>query len=170
MTIAIAIAIYDFERPLYKPIIARQWYTWKVFGKLTVIGDIENWAFSARLNLHLSVISLRFGSSLFQAAGPATEKALSSKPVLVLGTSKEQDVEYLRIARSCSDNIWTRTSVTKWLHSGLRRLTNEWTMRHSLYCTLKPTGNQCSSRIAGHAHPVTPLSAQRHSSLASWVW
>ena len=57
------------------------------------------------MNLQLSVIYLRFGDSLFQAAGPVTKKALSPKPVLVPGTSKEPDVEDLRIARSCSVDI-----------------------------------------------------------------
>ena len=59
--------------------------------------------------------------SLFQAAGLATEKALSPKPVLVLGTSKEPDVEDLRVAQPCNDDIRTRTSV---MYSGLLLLTD----------------------------------------------
>ena len=42
--------------------------------------------------------------------------------VLVLGTSKEPDVEDLRVARPCSDDIGTRTSV---MYSGLQPLTDE---------------------------------------------
>ena len=63
---------------------------------------------------------------MFQAAGPATEKTLSPKPVRVLGTSKEPDVEDLRVARPCSDDIGTRTSM---MYSGLGLLTDELTMR-----------------------------------------
>ena len=48
---------------------------------------------------------------MFHAAGPATEKALLSKQVLVLGTSKEPDVEDFRVAQPCSDVIRTRTFV-----------------------------------------------------------
>ena len=48
---------------------------------------------------------------MFQAEGPATEKALSPKPVLVLGTSKEPDLEDLRVARPCNDDIGARTSM-----------------------------------------------------------
>ena len=41
------------------------------------------------------MISLRFGGSFFQDAGPATKMPLSPKQVLVLGLSKEPDVEDL---------------------------------------------------------------------------
>ena len=41
------------------------------------------------------------------AAGPETKKALSPKTVLVLGTSKEPDVEDLRVTRRCIDDIET---------------------------------------------------------------
>ena len=90
-------------------------------GKLTVIGDTEKMGSQRTLNLQLSVISLKFGGSLFQAAGPATEKALSPKPVFVLGASKEPDTEDLRVARSCDEDIGKRTFV---MYSELRPLTD----------------------------------------------
>ena len=65
---------------------------------------------------------------MFQASGPATEKALSPKPVLVLGTSKEPDVEDLRVARPCIDDIGTRTSVNRRTDretGGIRNLTEK---------------------------------------------
>ena len=105
IAIAVAIAIYDLKRPLHK--ITTDWRRIheKFSGKLTAVADTEKMGFQRTLKFTVAVISLKFGGSLFQVAGPATEKGLSPKLSIVLDTSKEPDVEDPRVARPCNNDI-----------------------------------------------------------------
>ena len=80
---------------------------------------------------------------LFQAVGPATEKALEPIKVLVRGTSYSPRVAERRWARPSSSDTGVTMSE---MYSGALPVSTEWMMTQSLYVMRCSIGSQCSSR------------------------